>query len=183
MLDRRLIAAYAGHILGSSRLLLTARLGRNLIAVLAVLALPERPYILGAVCGGGQIVGSRRAVLGLVTVGVIGVAGFVVARRPGSSFDVEGARSGGDPGTKASTKISGKLRAILAELLGRPIDEIGIRARFTADLGGDSLDLVEYIMTVEEVYGIEVSDEAVGEFCTVEKTAEFVDQLKRSGGG
>ena len=45
------------------------------------------------------------------------------------------------------------------------------------DLGADSLDLVELIMTLEEEYGINVTDESVYENKTVGEIADFIESL------
>ena len=45
------------------------------------------------------------------------------------------------------------------------------------DLGADSLDLVELIMTLEEEYGISVTDESVYENKTVGDIADFIETL------
>ena len=45
------------------------------------------------------------------------------------------------------------------------------------DLGADSLDLVELIMTLEDEYGITVTDESVYEHKTVGDIAEFIESL------
>ena len=45
------------------------------------------------------------------------------------------------------------------------------------DLGADSLDLVELIMTLEEEYGISVTDESVYDHTTVGEIADFIESL------
>ena len=45
------------------------------------------------------------------------------------------------------------------------------------DLGADSLDLVELIMTLEEEYGVSVTDESVYEHKTVGEIADFIESL------
>ena len=45
------------------------------------------------------------------------------------------------------------------------------------DLGADSLDLVELIMTLEDEYGISVVDESVYEHRTVGDIADFIESL------
>ena len=45
------------------------------------------------------------------------------------------------------------------------------------DLGADSLDLVELIMTLEEEYGISVTDESVYEHKTVGEISDFIESL------
>ena len=45
------------------------------------------------------------------------------------------------------------------------------------DLGADSLDLVELIMTLEEEYGVSVTDDSVYEHKTVGEIADFIESL------
>ena len=46
-----------------------------------------------------------------------------------------------------------------------------------SELGADSLDLVELIMTLEEAYGINVTDESVYENKTVGEITDFIEAL------
>jgi len=45
------------------------------------------------------------------------------------------------------------------------------------DLGADSLDLVELIMTLEEEYGISATDESIYEHKTVGEIADYIETL------
>ena len=45
------------------------------------------------------------------------------------------------------------------------------------DLGADSLDLVELIMTLEDEYGISVTDESVYEHKTVGEIADLIESM------
>jgi acyl carrier protein len=56
-------------------------------------------------------------------------------------------------------EIFDKVKEILADKMG--VDECDIKpeSRFEADLGGDSLDVVEFVMEVESEFGISVPDE------------------------
>ena len=45
------------------------------------------------------------------------------------------------------------------------------------DLGADSLDLVELIMTLEDAYSINVTDETVYEHKTVGEITNFIESL------
>ena len=49
------------------------------------------------------------------------------------------------------------------------------------DLGADSLDLVELIMTLEEEYGISVIDDSIYEHKTVGEIADFIESLIKKG--
>ena len=45
------------------------------------------------------------------------------------------------------------------------------------DLGADSLDLVELIMTLEEEYGISILDDSIYEHKTIGEIAEYIESL------
>jgi len=45
------------------------------------------------------------------------------------------------------------------------------------DLGADSLDLVELIMSLEDEYGVSVTDESVYEHKTVGEIADYIESL------
>jgi len=45
------------------------------------------------------------------------------------------------------------------------------------DLGADSLDLVELIMTLEEEYGVSATDESVYEHKTVGQISDYIETL------
>jgi len=45
------------------------------------------------------------------------------------------------------------------------------------DLGADSLDLVELIMTLEDEYGVTITDESVYEHKTVGDITTFIESL------
>jgi acyl carrier protein len=52
--------------------------------------------------------------------------------------------------------------------------EINIESRLVEDLGGDSLDMLELIMALEERFGIEVPDEDAEYIKTVRDVVEYV---------
>jgi len=45
------------------------------------------------------------------------------------------------------------------------------------DLGADSLDLVELIMTLEEEYGISILDDSIYEHKTIGEIADYIESL------
>lgn len=67
-----------------------------------------------------------------------------------------------------------KFRSIIAEQLGVEVDKVTADAKFTEDLGADSLDLVELIMAFEEEYGMEISDEEAQKLTTVGEAWNYV---------
>ncbi len=74
--------------------------------------------------------------------------------------------------------LEDKIKKIIAEKLGADLDEIVPKASFVDDLGADSLDLVELIMSMEEEFDIEISDEDAEKLLTVNDALEYV--LKHS---
>jgi acyl carrier protein len=60
-----------------------------------------------------------------------------------------------------------RLKKIIAEQLSVSEDEVTPDASFIEDLNADSLDLVELIMTLEEEFGVKISDEDAEKIRTV----------------
>lgn len=46
------------------------------------------------------------------------------------------------------------------------------------DLGADSLDVVELIMSLEDVFGISISDEDAAELYTVRRIVDYLEKLQ-----
>jgi len=70
-----------------------------------------------------------------------------------------------------------KIRDILAEQLEVEPGTITRETDLMNDLGADSLDLVELIMTLEEEYGVSATDESVYEHRTVGEIADYIESL------
>lgn len=69
-----------------------------------------------------------------------------------------------------------KVQAIIAEELGIDKEKITMDSRLAEDLGADSLDAVELIMTLEDEFGIEVDDEAATKIKKVSDIVEFLEK-------
>jgi len=70
--------------------------------------------------------------------------------------------------------IEDKVKKIIAEKLGVDPSEIVPEASFVDDLGADSLDLVELIMSMEEEFDIEISDEDAEKMITFKDALEYI---------
>jgi acyl carrier protein len=70
-----------------------------------------------------------------------------------------------------------KVRELLAEQLEISVDEITIDTDIMEDLGADSLDVVELVMSLEEEYGIVITDENAGDLHTVRQVVDFIEKL------
>jgi len=70
--------------------------------------------------------------------------------------------------------ILSKLRPIIAEQLC--VDEADVKedASFTEDLNADSLDLVEMIMSLEEQFHLQISDEDAEKITTVGEAVDYI---------
>ena len=68
-----------------------------------------------------------------------------------------------------------KLKEILVDVLGIKAEDVKAESRFVEDLGADSLDLVELIMSFEDKFGVEISDEAAEKMVLVKDVLDFIE--------
>ncbi|MCH8084261.1 MAG: acyl carrier protein [Myxococcales bacterium] len=71
--------------------------------------------------------------------------------------------------------LSGRIQSIVTEQLGVEPSEVTKDASILDDLGADSLDVVELVMTLEEAFDIEIPDDAVEEMRTIGDIQRFVE--------
>jgi acyl carrier protein len=67
-----------------------------------------------------------------------------------------------------------RLRKIIAEQLGVTEDEVVPEASFIDDLNADSLEMVDLIISLEEEFGIQVSDEDAEKIKTVKDALDYL---------
>lgn len=70
--------------------------------------------------------------------------------------------------------VEDKIRKVIAEKLSVDIDEVVPEAHLVDDLGADSLDLVELIMSMEEEFDIEISDDDAAKLVRVKDAIEYI---------
>ena len=80
-------------------------------------------------------------------------------------------------GPKAKALLEKRIKEILELQLGIAESEITANASFQDDLGADSLDVVEIIVTVEDEFKIVIDDEDAEELKTVGRLVEYVTKL------
>ena len=72
--------------------------------------------------------------------------------------------------------VEDKVKKIIAEKLSVDLNEVMPEASFVDDLGADSLDLVELIMSMEEEFDIEIADEDAEKMLTVKDASDYIDK-------
>ena len=75
-----------------------------------------------------------------------------------------------------------RVKKIVVEQLGVEDNEVVSSASFVDDLGADSLDLVELVMSLEEEFSnpsrkIEIPDEDAEKITTVQNAVEYITDL------
>ena len=73
-----------------------------------------------------------------------------------------------------SEDILTNVKKIIVEQLGAEEDEVVPAASFVEHLNADSLDLVELIMSIEEEFGMEISDEEAEKIVTVRDAVDYI---------
>lgn len=72
-----------------------------------------------------------------------------------------------------------KVKELLAEQLGMDVNEIHDDSNILEDLGADSLDIIEMLMTLEEEYGVTIPDDQIGQVKTVKQVADLIEKCKK----
>ena len=65
---------------------------------------------------------------------------------------------------------------LIVEQLGVSKDEVVAKASFIDDLGADSLDIVELVMSMEEEFDIEIPDEDAEKIQTIGDAIAYLEE-------
>ncbi|MGH9429954.1 MAG: acyl carrier protein [Terriglobia bacterium] len=76
--------------------------------------------------------------------------------------------------------IEEKVKQLIVEQLGVDEAEVTPSAHIIDDLGADSLDIVELVMTFEESFGIEIPDEDAEKIQTVKDAVDYIQAHVKS---
>ena len=71
-----------------------------------------------------------------------------------------------------------KVRAILCEQLDFEEDAVTMDSDVAEDLGADSIDIVDIIMSLEDEFEVEISDENVANIKTVGDIVNYIEANK-----
>jgi acyl carrier protein len=72
--------------------------------------------------------------------------------------------------------IEQRIRPLIAEQLGVEESKVTRNASFVDDLNADSLDLVEMIMSLEEEFKLEITDDEAEKIHTVGDAIDFIQE-------
>lgn len=71
-----------------------------------------------------------------------------------------------------------QIRDVLAKQFEIDPETVTMDTNLIDDIGADSLDVVELIMSLEDNYGISISDEEAAELYTVRRIVEYLEKLQ-----
>lgn len=72
-----------------------------------------------------------------------------------------------------------KVKELVAEQLGISKESIKDDANIVEDLGADSLDVIEMLMTLEEEYGISIPDEKINQVKTISQIVKLIENCQK----
>ncbi len=81
--------------------------------------------------------------------------------------------------TQVEHEVVAKVKKMIASQLGKSENEVTPESSFIEDLGADSLDLVELIMSMEDEFGLEISDEDAEGILTVQDAINYILERKK----
>lgn len=69
-----------------------------------------------------------------------------------------------------------KVKALIIEKLNVNPSDVTENATFIEDLGADSLDIVDFVMALEEEFGVDIPDEEAQKIKTVKDAVDFIEK-------
>jgi acyl carrier protein len=74
--------------------------------------------------------------------------------------------------------IFDKVKEVLAKQFEIDPETITMETNLVDDLGADSLDVVELIMSVEDEFGIVINDDSAANLLTVRQIVDFIEKMQ-----
>ena len=69
----------------------------------------------------------------------------------------------------------GRLQYIVGQQLGIDPNKIKPEADFAKELGADSLDVVELVMSIEDEFDIEIEDQSASQIATIQDALDYIE--------
>ena len=86
------------------------------------------------------------------------------------------AASGADERLRRKRYYVEQVRKLLAHQFEVDENTITMDTNIADDLGADSLDVVELVMSIEDAYGITIEDEKAAELTTVRQVVDYLEK-------
>lgn len=67
-----------------------------------------------------------------------------------------------------------KVKKVIADQLSMEVEEVNLESTFTDDLGVDSLEIFEIVMSLEEEFEIEIPNEDIENIKTIQDIVNYV---------
>ena len=74
------------------------------------------------------------------------------------------------------SEVADRIIEIVAEKMGKPIEEITADKSFVNDLGADSLDTVELMMDIEDAFDLSIPEEEAQQIQTIGDAIKYVEE-------
>ena len=68
-----------------------------------------------------------------------------------------------------------RLKTVISEQLSVESSKINLEDSFEKDLGADSLDVVELVMSIEDEFEIEIDDKVASKIVTVQDALNYIE--------
>ena len=68
-----------------------------------------------------------------------------------------------------------KIVKMIANKLGKKVEDVKLESKLIEDLGADSLDIVELLMMLEDEYGITIPDQDAMNLVTIGDIVKFME--------
>ena len=75
--------------------------------------------------------------------------------------------------------VADKVKELIAAQLNCPVEKVLDNSKLIEDLGADSLDVVEMLMTLEEEFGISIPDEETSNMKTVAEIVKVIEAKQK----
>lgn len=69
-----------------------------------------------------------------------------------------------------------KVKQLICDQLGKAPEKVEMDTRIVEDLGADSLDVVELLMSLEDEFGLSLPDEVAMQMKTVGDIVSYIDE-------
>jgi acyl carrier protein len=70
-----------------------------------------------------------------------------------------------------------KVKKIIARQFGIAVEAVKNESSFVNDLGGDSLDTVELLLEIEDIFDIEIPEDVAENLSTVQEAIDYLNSV------